>query len=335
MTNKNNTPLITALFNDRQSAECAYNAITTKGYDKDDVNVMMSDETRDKYYSSDSVEGDTELGSKALEGSGVGAGIGGTVGAVIGAIAAIGTSVVLPGLGLIIAGPLAGALVGAGAGGLTGGLIGALVGSGIPEETAEEYETGIKSGGTVLGITPRSSEDAAFFQREWSKCGGTKIYSSFENTAATTTNAKANTVAAGGQTGNVNRNADHREAVIPVTEEELHVGKREVETGGVKINTHVEEKPVEKNVRLREEHVTVDRRPANRAVSGQDAAAFKEGTYEVTEKSEQPVVAKEARVVEEIVVGKDVTDRTETVRDTVRRTDVDVDEINSDKKRRS
>ena len=336
MTNeKNNTPLVTALFNDRQSAECAYNAITTRGYDKDDVNLMMSDETREKYYSSDSVEGDTELGSKALEGSGVGAGIGGTVGAIIGAIAAIGTSVVLPGLGLIIAGPLAGALVGAGAGGLTGGLIGALVGSGIPEETAKEYETGIKSGGTVLGISPRSSEDAAFFQREWEKCGGTQIYSSFENSTTATTNARANTVAAGGQTAGVNRNADHKEAVIPVTEEQLHVGKREVETGGVKINTHVEEKPVEETVRLREEHVTVDRRPANREVSEQDAAAFKEGTYEVTERSEQPIVGKEARVVEEIVVGKDVTDRTETVRDTVRRTDVDVDEIHPDKTPRS
>jgi hypothetical protein len=96
----------------------------------------------------------------------------------LGAIAAIGTSIALPGLGLLIAGPLAGALVGAGAGGLTGGLLGALVGSGIPEEHAAEYETGIKSGGTVLGVHPRSGDDAAFFEREFASCGGTNVYSS-------------------------------------------------------------------------------------------------------------------------------------------------------------
>src|SRR4028118_2194443 len=166
-SNTGNSPIVTALFRDRDSAECAYRAISSRGYDKDDVNVMMSDETRQKHYAEGSDGGDTELGSKALEGTGTGAGIGGTVGAIIGAIAAIGTSVALPGLGLLIAGPIAGALVGAGAGGITGGLIGGLVGSGIPEEHAAEYESGIKSGGTVLGVTPRNAEDAAYFEREF------------------------------------------------------------------------------------------------------------------------------------------------------------------------
>ena len=148
----NNEFTVTGLFKDKESAECAYSALSERGYDKDNTDVLMSDETRDRYYSNANAD-ETELGSKALEGTGAGAAIGGTVGAIIGAIAAIGTSVVLPGLGLVVAGPLAAALVGAGAGGLTGGLVGALIGAGIPEEQAEAYETGIKSGGIVLRAT--------------------------------------------------------------------------------------------------------------------------------------------------------------------------------------
>lgn len=98
----NNSSIVTGLFRDRQSAECAYRAISSRGYDKDDVNLIMSDETRQSQYV-DGVAGDSELGSKALEGTATGAGIGGTLGAVLGAIAAIGTSILLPGLGLLVA----------------------------------------------------------------------------------------------------------------------------------------------------------------------------------------------------------------------------------------
>jgi uncharacterized protein (TIGR02271 family) len=275
-----------------------------------------------------------------LEGSGTGGAIGGTVGAIIGAIAAIGTSIALPGLGLLIAGPIAGALVGAGAGGLTGGLIGALVGSGIPEDTAQEYETGIKSGGTVLGVTPRSSEDAAFFEREWANCGGVNVYSagSYANQTSSATAATAtsqNFAAADTQTQNVNRTANQGETVVPIVEEQLQVGKREVEQGGARIRTHIEERPVEETVNLREEHVKVERRPVNRPVGEGDMAAFKEGTIEVTQRTEQPVVSKQARVVEEVNIGKEVTERQETVRDTVRRTEVDVEELGTDETRRT
>ncbi|HMJ09607.1 MAG TPA: hypothetical protein VK468_11415, partial [Pyrinomonadaceae bacterium] len=93
--------------------------------------------------------------------------IGGTLGAIIGGIAAIGTSLVIPPLGLVVAGPIAAALAGAGAGGITGGLVGALVGWGIPEDRAKAYEEGVKKGGTVLGVTPRSTEDADFFENSW------------------------------------------------------------------------------------------------------------------------------------------------------------------------
>jgi len=166
--------MMTGMFHDRNNAEKAYQSLHSRGYSKDDVNLLMSDETRKTHFGDDTAH--TDLGDKAMEGAGVGSAIGGTAGAIIGAIAAIGTSVALPGLGLIIAGPLAAALAGAGAGGLTGGLVGALVGSGIPEEHAAEYETGIKDGGIVMGVKPRNADDAKYFEEEFRRHNGDKIY---------------------------------------------------------------------------------------------------------------------------------------------------------------
>jgi hypothetical protein len=162
------------IFRDRSSAEKAYQSLHERGYSKDDVHLMMSDDTRKTHFGDDTAH--TELGDKAMEGAGVGSAIGGTAGAIIGAIAAIGTSVALPGLGLIIAGPLAAALAGAGAGGLTGGLVGALVGSGIPEEHAAEYEEGIKNGGIVMGVKPRNAEDAKYFEEQFKSNNADKVY---------------------------------------------------------------------------------------------------------------------------------------------------------------
>ena len=163
---------LSGLFRDRESAESAYRSLTERGYTGDDVNVVMSDETRKTHFADD----DSELGSKALEGMGVGGAVGGTVGALLAAIAAIGTSLVLPGIGLVVAGPLAAALAGAGAGGATGGLLGALVGSGIPEERAQAYQSGIGSGGIVIGVAPRSAADADYLAGEWQNCGGADIH---------------------------------------------------------------------------------------------------------------------------------------------------------------
>lgn len=153
--------MLTGLFRDRDSSEAAYKDLRDRGYSEDEINVMMSDDTRSKYYP------DSELGSKALEGAGVGSIVGGTLGALVGGLAAIGTNVLLPGLGLVVSGPIVAALAGAGAGGATGGLAGALIGWGIPEERANLYEEGIREGGTVLGVTPRSTEDADYFENSW------------------------------------------------------------------------------------------------------------------------------------------------------------------------
>lgn len=169
----NKSGMMTGMFRDRESAEKAYGSLTSRGYASEDINLMMSDKTRDTHFADGA---NSELGSKALEGAGVGSAIGGTLGAVIAGIAAIGTSVLLPGVGLLIAGPLAAALAGAGAGGLTGGLIGALVGSGIPEEQAKQYEEGINNGGIVMGVNPRNQEDADYFENEWRTNKGEQIY---------------------------------------------------------------------------------------------------------------------------------------------------------------
>ena len=174
--NTGSSRMMTGMFRDRESAERAYNSLSSRGYSKDDVNLVMSDDTRKRHFGNDDDSSNTELGNKALEGTGAGSAIGGTLGAIVGAVAAIGTSVALPGLGLVIAGPLAAGLAGAGAGGLTGGLLGALVGSGIPEDRAKEYESGVKEGGIVMGVHPRNDEDATYLENEWRNSNGQSIY---------------------------------------------------------------------------------------------------------------------------------------------------------------
>jgi hypothetical protein len=174
-TERENSGMLTGMFNDRESSESAYRSLRDRGYSDDDINVLMSDDTRKKWYGDG--EPATELGSKAAEGATTGGVIGGTLGAVIGGVAALGTNLVLPGLGLIVWGPIAAALAGAGAGGATGGLVGALIGAGIPEERAKEYEEGVKNGGAVLGVRPRSTEDADYFENDWrTNYNGQSIY---------------------------------------------------------------------------------------------------------------------------------------------------------------
>ena len=165
--------LLTGLFNDKEASEKAYYAAISRGYTNADINLLMSDDTKKKYF----LESDTsEFGSKALEGAGTGSAIGGTIGAVVGGIAAIGTNVLLPGFGLIVAGHLVVALAGLGAGGLAGGLVGALVGWGFPEDRAVAYEAGLKAGKIMVGVHPRNEEDASYFENEWRNNKGEEIY---------------------------------------------------------------------------------------------------------------------------------------------------------------
>lgn len=171
---KSEGKVLTGMFSDRESAERSYNTLSERGYTKDEINLIMSEDTRKKYFTDKN--GKTEIGTKAKEGAETGSIIGGVVGTTVGIIAAIGTSLVLPGLGLIVAGPIVAGLAGAGAGAVAGGLIGALVGYGIPEDRAKLYEKGIKEGRIVMGVHPRNEEDAKFFENDWRTNKGEEIY---------------------------------------------------------------------------------------------------------------------------------------------------------------
>ena len=114
---------------------------------------------------------------------------------------------------------------------------------------------------------------------------------------------------------------------VPVVQEDLQVGKRTVNVGGLRVIKRMSEKPVSEIVKLREEHATIERRPVDRVATEADFTNFKEGTFEVRETAEEAVIAKTARVVEEVVVGKTTTERSETVSDSLRRTDVSVEKL--------
>ncbi|QRR03262.1 YsnF/AvaK domain-containing protein [Dyadobacter sandarakinus] len=123
-------------------------------------------------------------------------------------------------------------------------------------------------------------------------------------------------------------------ASLPVIEEELQVGKREIETGGVRLRSRIVERPVQESIRLRQEQVTVNRTPVDRVASESDFGTFQEGTIEMREYAEVPVVDKEARVVEEISLSKTVEEREEVIHETLRNTEVDVENLTDEERLR-
>lgn len=172
-----NAAIVTALFNSATGVERAYDAALSRGYSRDDVNLVMSEETRRRYFNADQVA--TELADKAAESTEkkqdapadkLGGPIGGTAATIAPALAAIGTAALLP--GLILAGPIAIALAAGGAVALAGGLIGALTNWGIPKTRVEEYESQIRQGGVLIGVKARDDADATHLQNEWQAAGG-------------------------------------------------------------------------------------------------------------------------------------------------------------------
>jgi uncharacterized protein (TIGR02271 family) len=128
-----------------------------------------------------------------------------------------------------------------------------------------------------------------------------------------------------------NENKFYDRGKLPVIEENLEIGKEQVQTGGTRITSRIVERPVEETINLREEHVNVERNPVNRPVTPSDTGIFQEQELELTESAEVPVVDKEARVVEEVYITKDVEEREETIRETLRNTEVEAERIDPDK----
>jgi len=215
----------------------------------------------------------------------------------------------------------------------SGSLIGGLVNAGLPKDDARYYAEGVRRGGTLILVMcddnlaqrvydllgRHGSVDLDARMLEWKKSGWTGFGETTMEKKTTTRNELKG------------RELKQGETVIPVVEEELQVGKREVQKGGVRVYSHMTETPVQEQVNLREEHVRVERRPVDRAVNTSDVKAFKDQTIEMREKAEEVVVGKTARVIEEVIIGKEVSNRTETVRDTVRRTDVEVEKLQGER----
>jgi stress response protein YsnF len=229
------------------------------------------------------------------------------------------------------------------------GLWGSLMDMLFPEEDRHTYTEGIRRGGYLLSV--RVSEDmqgqtVEVLERSdpvdineraesWRQSGWTGYEASSTTTGTAAGTAAGATSTAEGYAAreqsstsgaeSLRTGATEGEGSIPVIEEEVRVGKREAGGGRVRVRSYVTERPVEEQVNLREERVNVERRPVDRPVEPGEAV-FQEKEIEAVERAEEAVVSKQARVVEEVALSKDVDTQTETVRDTVRKTEVEVED---------
>ncbi|ANC90969.1 DUF2382 domain-containing protein [Azospirillum humicireducens] len=259
-----------------------------------------------------------------------------------------------------------GAGMGATTGTTTGGILTRLSGWGVPNQDAQVYAEGVRRGGSLLklqldeddvdramevlergnvvdveerGTVYRNSgwtgfDESADFYDDSSADEERLRYSPGRiDTTGAGTGTSAGLTGAAAAMRDVNADStrsgsSEREEQIPIVEEQVKVGKRSVERGGVRVRSYVVETPVEEQVRLRDETVTVERRPGGLVEGGTEvpADAFRERTVEVTETDEEAVVSKTAHVRETVVVRKDVEERAESVRDTVRRTEVEIED---------
>ena len=182
---------------------------------------------------------------------------------------------------------------------------------GVPERDQRLLVDGINQGGTVVAVT---AQDGL----------ADKVQDIFERHHAGQVDE---TKSAPRQAPQARAASTQDNGTIEVIEETLNVGKRDVQRGGVRVFQRMTEKPVSETVSLREEHVHVDRHPVNRAATEADMANFKNQSFDVTETNEEAVVSKTARVVEEVHVGKETTSRNQRIQDTVRKTDVTVEQM--------
>ncbi|MGE5611955.1 MAG: YsnF/AvaK domain-containing protein [Bacillota bacterium] len=192
---------------------------------------------------------------------------------------------------------------------------------GVPADDARLYQEGLRQGGTLVALVTddaQADEAANIMNTHGAKDVG-HLIGQRQRMAGAAPSAQP--------TAHPTTQPVQGEAHIPVVEEKVKIGKREVETGGVRVSTQVSEKPVEQQVRLHEEQVKVERRPVDRPASTADISKQPGETIEVRETREEPVVQKEARVVEEVVVSREAQERTETIHEKARRQDVQVEKL--------
>lgn len=193
-------------------------------------------------------------------------------------------------------------------------------------DDSDKYANVAKRSQSIVTVHAKTADEAENAADILDDYGAVDIDERAASYGYTGTGSTDKTYASTGTTGYTNTNIVSDETTkIPIIEESLEVGKREVLKGGVRLRSRIVERPVEESLRLREENVRVERTSVDRAATSADLDNFKATEISMTEKAEVPVVAKEARVVEEVSLGKDVSERTETVSDTVRKTEVDVE----------
>lgn len=165
---------VVAIFSEKRSADQAYGLLKALGYPEDQINVLMSDETRLMYFGAPHLKVEV-VGVGMRERPAIAAAVGTGTGALLGAMLGAAVTLAFPGVGLVVVGPLAATLLGAGFGGMTGGLMGSLIGVGIPESHAKAYEEKIKQGKIILGVNPRSGTEEQKIIDGWRAAGGDLI----------------------------------------------------------------------------------------------------------------------------------------------------------------
>ncbi|HEX8187297.1 MAG TPA: YsnF/AvaK domain-containing protein [Pyrinomonadaceae bacterium] len=345
---------VVGLFDDRAAAQNAVRELTAEGFRGEELSVV-SKKPNGKGVEVEYVEED---GREQIEDMAKGAGTGAAIGAGAALLLSL-TALSIPGIGPVLAaGPLAALIAGAGVGAAAGGLVKGLTRLGVEDDDAQTYAEGLKRGGTLVTVNTdneRADHAVAVMRRvgaveidkraaEWRE-GGWRGFAETEtlrphvtpgedeeatrpiNRGSEITAEHAPVRGLAGSPAGDEFTVPSPEVAIPVVAEELEVGKREVERGGVRVQKRVSEIPVAEDVTLREEHVNVNRRPADYTFHGSDAEAFQDSVVEIREAYEELILNKKARVVEEVVINKDVDERTETVRETLRKTEVDVEHL--------
>jgi uncharacterized protein (TIGR02271 family) len=277
-----------ALFDDYPAAQRVANALEREGYDREHISVLAPD-PRSEYTVSPQNGGTNEETLECAQ-------------------------LTVPGVGpAAVAGPIMAFL--AGTNGTARELVASLTQLGFTPPDATHYYESLRRGHVMVAV--ESPADRVVRTEAAMRRLGARAVT--EAASITDPGARAERPLSG--------QGVREEVAVPVVEEQLEIGKRQVHRGGVRVHSHIVEEPIQESVQLREERVRVERRPVSREATEEELAEFKEGSIEFHETVEEPVISKRRRVVEEIVIGRVTRERTETISEMVRKTQVDVEPL--------